>query len=50
VFDIVFIALVPKLLPLWHQPPKRKTLKACRKKIKACPQQELNQMISLEGY
>jgi hypothetical protein len=20
VFDIVFIALVPKLLPLWHQP------------------------------
>jgi hypothetical protein len=32
VFDIVFIALVPKLLPLWHQPPKRKTLKACRKK------------------
>jgi hypothetical protein len=31
VFDIVFIALVPKLLPLWHQPPKRKTIKACRK-------------------
>jgi hypothetical protein len=28
VFDIVFIALAPKLLPLWHQPPKRKTLKA----------------------
>jgi hypothetical protein len=22
-----------KLLPLWHQPPKRKTLKAYRKKI-----------------
>jgi hypothetical protein len=20
-----------QLLPLWHQPPKRKTLKACRK-------------------
>jgi hypothetical protein len=31
VFDTVFIALVRKLLPLWHQPPKRKTLKACRK-------------------
>jgi hypothetical protein len=31
VFDTVFIALVPKLLPLWHQPSKRKTLKACRK-------------------
>jgi hypothetical protein len=31
VFDTFFIALVPKLLPLWHQPPKRKTLKACRK-------------------
>jgi hypothetical protein len=27
VFDTNFIALVPKLLPLWHQPPKRKTLK-----------------------
>jgi hypothetical protein len=34
VFDTFFIALVPKLLPLWHQPPKRKTLKACRKKIR----------------
>jgi hypothetical protein len=34
VFDTVFIALVPKLLPLWHQPPKRKTLKACRKQIR----------------
>jgi hypothetical protein len=33
VFDTIFIALVPKLLPLWHQPPKRKTLKACRKQI-----------------
>jgi hypothetical protein len=32
VFDTIFIALVPKLLPLWHQPPKWKTLKACRKK------------------
>jgi hypothetical protein len=31
VFDTFYIALVPKLLPLWHQPPKRKTLKACRK-------------------
>jgi hypothetical protein len=31
VFDTFFIALVPKLLPLWHQPRKRKTLKACRK-------------------
>jgi hypothetical protein len=34
VFDTIFIALVPKLLPLWHQPPKRKTLKACRKQIR----------------
>jgi hypothetical protein len=31
VFDTFFIALVPKILPLWNQPPKRKTLKACRK-------------------
>jgi hypothetical protein len=23
-----------QLLPLWHQPPKRKTLKACRKQIR----------------
>jgi hypothetical protein len=34
VFDTIFIALVPTLLPLWHQPPKRKTLKACRKHIR----------------
>jgi hypothetical protein len=23
-----------KLLPLWHQPPKRKTLKTCRKQFR----------------
>jgi hypothetical protein len=34
VFDTNFIALVPKLLPLWHQPPKRNTLKTCRKQIR----------------
>jgi hypothetical protein len=34
VFDTIFIALVPKLLPLWHQPPKRKILKAYRKKLR----------------
>jgi hypothetical protein len=34
VFDTFFIALVPKFLPLWHQPPKRKTLKACMKSIR----------------
>jgi hypothetical protein len=33
-FDTIFISLVPKLLPLWHQPPKRKTLKVCRKQIR----------------
>jgi hypothetical protein len=33
VFDTIFIALVPKRLPLWHQPPKRKTLKEYRKQI-----------------
>jgi hypothetical protein len=33
VFDTIFIALVPNTSPLWHQPLKRKTLKACRKKI-----------------
>jgi hypothetical protein len=37
VFDTIFIALVPKLLPLWYQPPKRKILKACRKQIRTCP-------------
>jgi hypothetical protein len=31
VFDTFFIALVPKFLHLWHQPPKRKTLKVDRK-------------------
>jgi hypothetical protein len=34
VFDTNFIALVPKLLPLWYQSPKRKTLKTCRKQIR----------------
>jgi hypothetical protein len=34
VFDTIFIALVPKLLPLWHQPSKTKTLKECRKQTK----------------
>jgi hypothetical protein len=34
VFDIFFIALVTKTSPLWHQPPKRKTLKACRKQTR----------------
>jgi hypothetical protein len=34
VFDTIFIALVLKTSPLWHQPPKRKTLKAYRKQIR----------------
>jgi hypothetical protein len=34
VFDNIFIALVPTTSPLWHQPPKRKTLKAYRKQIR----------------
>jgi hypothetical protein len=34
VFDTFFIALVPKTSPLWHQPPKRKKLKAYRKQIR----------------
>ena len=42
VFDTIFIALVPKLLPLWHQPPKRKTLKAYRKQIRLALSKELS--------
>jgi hypothetical protein len=34
VFDNIFIALVPTTSPLWHQPPKTKTLKAYRKQIR----------------
>jgi hypothetical protein len=34
VFDIFFVALDPKISPLWHQPLKRKTLKAYRKQIR----------------
>jgi hypothetical protein len=30
-----------KLLPLWHQPPKRKTLEAYRKQIKALSSKRL---------
>jgi hypothetical protein len=37
VFDIFFMLWSLKLLPLWHQPPKRKTLKAYRKQIKVLP-------------
>jgi hypothetical protein len=42
VFDRFFISLVPKLLPLWHQPPKRKTLKAYRKQIRLALSKELS--------
>jgi hypothetical protein len=31
VFDIFFMLWSLKLLHIWHQPPKRKTLKAYRK-------------------
>jgi hypothetical protein len=48
VFDTIFIALVPKLLPLWHRPPKRKTLKACRKKIRLALIKDLS-MIPIEA-
>jgi hypothetical protein len=41
VFDTIFIAWVPKTSPLWHQPPKRKTLKACRKQIRLALLKEL---------
>jgi hypothetical protein len=34
VFDIFFTLWSLKLLPLWHQPHKRKTLKAYRKQIR----------------
>jgi hypothetical protein len=47
-FDIIFIALVPKLLPLWHQPPKRKTLKVCRKQIRTCPHKRLKPIEDLD--
>jgi hypothetical protein len=48
VFDTIFIVLVPKLLPLWHQPPKKKTLKACRKQIILALIKDLS-MISIEA-
>jgi hypothetical protein len=48
VFDTLFIALVPKLLPLWHQPPKRKTLRACRKQIRLALIKDLS-MIQIEA-
>jgi hypothetical protein len=41
VFDKIFIALVPKLIPLWHQPPKRKTLKACWKQKRLALKKDL---------
>jgi hypothetical protein len=42
VFDIIFITLVPTTSPLWHQPPKRKTLKAYRKQIRLALSKELS--------
>jgi hypothetical protein len=34
VFDNISLLWSLQLLPLWHQPPKRKTLKTCRKQIR----------------
>jgi hypothetical protein len=48
VFDTIFIALVPKTSPLWHYPPKRKTLKACRKQIRLALIKDLS-MIPIEA-
>jgi hypothetical protein len=46
VFDIVFMLWSLKLIPLWHQPPKRKTLKVYRKQIKTCPLKDLSIEVS----
>jgi hypothetical protein len=48
VFDTIFIALVPKTSPLWHYPPKRKTLKACRKQIRLALIKDLS-MVPIEA-
>jgi hypothetical protein len=45
VFDTIFIALVPKLLPLWHQPPKSKILKAYRKQIRLALIKDLSMIL-----
>jgi hypothetical protein len=50
VFDTNFIALVPKLLPLWHQPPKRKTLKTCRKHLRLALIKDYCQLKKLTLY
>jgi hypothetical protein len=36
-----------QLLPLWHQPPKRKTLKAYRKQIRLALSKELSININI---
>jgi hypothetical protein len=48
VFDIISIAVVSKASPLWHQPLKRKTLKACRKQIRFALIKDLS-MILIEA-
>jgi hypothetical protein len=40
--------LVPATSPLWHQPPKRKTLKTCRKQIRLVVIKDLS-MKSIEA-
>jgi hypothetical protein len=45
VFDIFFIAFVLKLLSLWHQPPKRKTLKDFRKQIRLALIKDLSMIL-----
>jgi hypothetical protein len=42
VFDNILLLWSLQLLPLWHQPPKRKTLKAYRKQIRIALSKELS--------
>jgi hypothetical protein len=48
VFDNISLLWSLQLLPLWHQPPKRKTLKAYRKQIRLALIKDLS-MIPLEA-
>jgi hypothetical protein len=42
VFDNISLLWSLQLLPLWHQPQKRKTLRTCRKKIRLAPIKDLS--------
>jgi hypothetical protein len=47
VFDILSLLWSLKLLSLWHQPQKRKTLRACRKQVRLALIKDLS-MIPIE--